>query len=376
MFIRHFLLAYCILLLSLSAFAVHYDPNPEEAAGYRYRKPRTEDLENFAGQNVVVIYRGIHFLPANFNYDERLSFIQESQVHEPMYAPATYELAREGYGSKEYEELDLWGQEIAGLVNRLDDTGECVVEGQTFRSARYAFQQLYSNNAKKFFKELDFPSDDYNIIFEDMDIRANPLLSGSDEVRHPAKYGFGLKNYGSNEPLLPLYDLNGRPQHHTLGKLYGIVLDPAAVEELKPMNVAKAHAEGCLRLHTHQRMNILSEREISIAGYIPEECVVFEMPLQVPSFTGDYPQYYEKKYGLTEKRYNNFKPFFTNADKTPDQRRDKSRKLMESIIKAGQDDKQGVYKNCIVERIPTMFKNALENIDARIGTLNLNYEIE
>jgi hypothetical protein len=375
MFLFRSLLANFIFL-SLNSFGAHYDPNPEEVAGYRYQALRPQNLDNFADEDVIVIYRGIHFLPANFGDAERIEFIQGNQVNEPMYASATYQQAGEIYGSTEYETLDLCGQEISALVNVLDNTGECEVAGQLFTCARYPFHELYSNDATKFLAELAFPSADRNIMFDDMDFTANPLLSCSDRVRHPGKYGFGLKNYGVNQPLLPLYDINGRPRHPILGKLYALVLDAAAIEELKPMNVAEAHRRGFLRLQSHFRKDILSEREISIAGYIPAECVVFEMPLQVPSFAGNYPQYYERKYGLTKTRYNNFKAIFTNAATTPTRRMEKSQELMNGIIKASYEDNKLIYKNCIAKRIPALFEEELGNLDARIGTLNLDYEID
>lgn len=373
----HSFLAYFILFLSLNSFAAHYDPNPEAAADYQYRAPRIQgNLDNFADEDVIVIYRGIHFLPDNFDDAERLAFIQDSQVSEPMYAPAAYAQAGKEYGSKDYRLLNFYGIQISEIVNALDNSDVCVVNGQVFGCARYPFQQLYSNNAKMFFRELAHPSGDYSVVFDGMDFTSNPLLSGSDKARHPAKYGFGLKNYGDHQPLLPLYNISGLPQHSIVGKLYGIVLDAAAVEQLKPLNVAQAHDCEYFKIHDHYSNDILSEREISIAGYIPAECVVFEMPLQVPSFVGDYPHYYERKYGLSKKRFNNFKRAFTSAATTPAERLQKSREVMETIIKAKREDDKLIYKNCIDERIPTMFEEELDQIDARIGTLNLDYEID
>lgn len=371
------LLTYFTLVLSNVGFGVDYDPNPESLVNYHYQSPTIQgDLTNFSGEKVIVLYRGVHFLSDKFNTGQRTQYITDLQVNQPMYSPAAYELGNQPYGGQLHDLLTQKSQEIARIINGLGDQGECTVKNRVYTSPRYAFQELYSNNCVGFFKQLEAPTHDYEPIFNQFDFSKNPLISFSDRIKHPAKYGFGLKNYGTNQVLLPDYDLQGRPKHPILGKLYGIILDEAAVEELKPLNVMKAHHAKELKLHSHFRNDILSEREISIAGFVPEDYVVFEMPLQVPSFTGPYPSYYQKKYGLTKTRYNHLRTLFTNPLTTQEVKDKKSQDLMGGIIEAVRQDNKLIYKNCISPAIPTLFDEALTSIDAKISQLTLTYELE
>src|SRR5262245_44417041 len=120
MFARRILIAYTVLFSGMSTFSAHYDLNPEDVAGYHYQAPTIQgNLDNFADEDVIVLYRGINLLPANFDNASRRDFIATSQVNEPMFAPATYEKAGEEFGSDEYNELEAWGRDIAALIDAL-----------------------------------------------------------------------------------------------------------------------------------------------------------------------------------------------------------------------------------------------------------------
>lgn len=355
-----------------------YDVNPENQLDYVYHKPTIQgDLSNFEDEKVIVVYRGVHCLADKFTSAQRRDFLAESHVNKGMFSSAAYELAGLNYNEHDDPNLLGWAQSIATDINDLDLTDPFTVNGRQFTSQRFAFQQLYSNNCSGFYKQLTSPSTEYKPIFDGFDFTKNPLLSFSDHVKHPGKYGFGIKNFGDNEPLSPAYDLYGRPKHPVLGKLYGVVLDEAAVEELKPLNVAKAHRSNYLSLNTHFRNDILSEREISIAGYVPEECVVFEMPLQVPSFHhARCPTYYKDKYGLSNARYNNYRKLFTSQRTTEATRTTGTTKLMNEIIQATRQDNNLRYKNCIDPLVPDLFEKELGRLGSEICKLTLEYTLE
>lgn len=367
-----------IRLFSNTGYCADYDFNPETQANYLYQAPTIQgNIDNFSNEKVIILYRGVHFLSDKFTQQQRAQYIATSQINKLMYSSAVYELANLGYGDDDpHNLLKDHAQDVAAYINDLDSQGACTIKGKNYSSPRYAFQEIYSNNCAGFYKQLENPTADYEEIFNQFHFTKNPLLSFSDHIKHPEKYGFGLKNYGANQTLSPEYDLNGRPKHPIIGKLYGVILDEAAVEELKPLNVMKAHNTRELKLHNHFRNDILSEREISVAGLVPKEYVVFEMPLSVPSFTGPYPAYYEKKYGLTKTRYNNLHEIFTNPATTPETRNKKTEELISGIIEAKRQDNKFIYQNCISYSIPTLFERELGNIDARISQLTLDYVLE
>lgn len=362
----------------LAVDANNYDLNPEDVPGYVFHSPTIQgDLSNFAGENVVVIYRGVHCLSDKFNAHERRDFLSESHVNKGMFSSAAYELSDLDYNEHDDADLVDSGQSVAEQINGLNDTEPFTVHGRQFVSQRFAFQQLYSNNCAGFYKQLAKPSLEYKPIFDEFNFTKNPLLSFSDHVKHPGKYGYGIKNFGDNVRLSPEYDLQGKPKHPVLGKLYGVVLDEAAVEELQPLNVVAAHHSNYISLSSHFRNDILSEREISIAGYIPQEHVVFEMPLQVPSFHhARCPGYYQRKYGLSNARYNNYRRLFTSPQSTQAAREKGTTKLINEIIQATNQDNNLRYKNCLDPLVPTLFEEELDRLDAKICKLNLDYTLQ
>lgn len=355
-----------------------YDVNPEDQPNYVYHKPKIQgNLSNFADEKVIVLYRGVHCLSDKFSNAARLKFLTESHINKDMYSSAAFELAKVGYNDHDDPALLDHAQAVAESINDLDFTDSITVKNYEFTNQRFAFQQLYSNNCNGFYNQLKAPGPEYIPIFEDFEFTKNPLLSFSDRVKHPGKYGFGIKNFGDSHVLSPEYDSQGRPKHPVLGKLFGVVLDEAAVEELKPLNVAKAHYSDYLSLNNHFRNDILSEREISIAGYVPGENVVFEMPLQVPSFHYDTcPNYYQTKYGLSNARYNNYRKVFRSAQTTGEVRAAKTTKLINEIIEATHQDNNLRYMNCLAPSIPNLFGTELSRQHSKIGNLTLDYTIE
>lgn len=357
-----------------TAYSSIYDPDP--ATGYQYPKTRIQgNLDNFAGEDVVVLFRGVHFLPDQFTEAQSLAYVNSQQVGNGLYSSASYEKANLPYNSNNFEDLKAHSEDVVMDINALYHTDPITIRDRAFSRQRYAFQHLYSNNYQGFHAQMTNPAGEYAPIFENFPYQKNPLLSFSDRIHHPCKYGFGLKNYGAHNPRLPEYNVAGYPRYPYMGKLYGIILDRAAIDEFMPMNVYKAHNAQELILSTHFRNDIFSEREISLPGYVPGENVVFEMPLQAPSFNHAYYPYYEKKYGLTEKRFDNFKTIFTSAGTTNGKRQSKSRELLQGIIESPRQDTKFIYKNCVGYTVNNLFSKALGRIEARMCTLQLDFSM-
>lgn len=354
-----------------------YDPNPELVCGYQYQKPKiTGNIDNFADENVLILHRGINFVTEQFTKDQRLAFIANSQVGRPMFCSAAYELANLNYDSNNLVRLTEKAKIISNTVNELNNDEIITINGMDFSNYRYAFQHLYSNNCLGFFNQLNNPSGAYKRVFKDLPFTKNPHLSFSDEPKHPFKYAGGIKNFGNNTPLLPKYDLNGIPRHPILGKFFSVILDEAAVEEFQPLNVGEAHMCGELKLSTHYTNNILSEGEISVAGYVPAESVVFEMPFEVPNFYGEYKPYYSVKYGLTKTRYNNFSKFFRDPSKSQEDRITKEKDLINGLIKAERQDNKLIYENCLVPKTIRILNDRLRQINTTICELSLEFTID
>ncbi|WP_010303997.1 hypothetical protein [Candidatus Odyssella thessalonicensis] len=371
------------VLLFLSLYfltfnAIGNDINPENQPGYVYHRPIIKgDLSNFQDEKVIILYRGVNCLESKFTPIQRQNFLAENHVNQGMFASAAYELSGLDYNVHDDPDLIEHAQAVAEDINVLNFKAPYTVNGWQFPSKRFALQQLYSNNCLGFYKQLTDPAPAYAPIFDTFGFTKNPILSFSDRIKHPGKYGYGIKNFGLDTPLSAEYDINGKPKHPVLGKLYGVILDEAAVEELQPLNVAKAHHSNYLTLNTHYRNDILSEREIAIAGYIPGEYVVFEMPLQVPSFHhATCPSYYVQKYGLSQVRYRNYRRFFTSPNATLEARKMKETKLISELIQAANQDNNLRYMNCLDPFIPNLFANEFGRLNINIGQLKLDYTIE
>lgn len=297
-------------------------------------------LDQFAGEKVTVIYRGINY-PIKTKQKQDIT-VESLQQTETLYAQEAYRLS--GYNTGDYVDItsiDSQAKKIANTVNALKRTGQY-----------HSFQQAYSNNYDNFFKQW-LPNNKYP--FE-----TNPLLSFSLDFRHTALYACGLKAYHKNVTC-PNYDRNGVPKNPELGKISMVVLDEAAIEELQPYNVQLAHNQGFVKIYSHYSNNILAEKEVSIAGSVPEEYVCGEMIVTAPNFNIDYSKdIHEKCYALSKNRFNNRKGCLydvSKKEKTTD-------KILREMIFSNRKDVGGIYKNSLEIRIPAQINRKLAKIDS------------
>ena len=145
--------------------------------------------------------------------------------------------------------------------------------------------------------------------------KKNPQVSMSEILPPAEKYAAGLKFYGSEiEPLEPEYDETGKPKHPYLGKLFVALISEAKIQELDPYFVVWGHANSRIRINTGYRSDILIEREVAFPGLVPGDCVVLSVPVRVPSFAGEYQPWFQDKYGLSKKVFDNKRIIFQKAD--------------------------------------------------------------
>ena len=295
-------------------------------------------LDQFAGEKVSVLYRGINSAPA------AKDIVVEDIQNKAMYCQEAYRLA----GGFDSTLLDKYAKQVADSVNSLKRN-----------RGYYAFQQAYSNNYEQFMNEY-LPSHS--------PFRQNPMLSFSFDINHPLYYTCGLKGYHKNA-IHPDYE-DGSPKNAELGKFSVIVLDEAAIEELEPCNVPLAHSKGNLKIYSHYANNILAENEVSIPGYVPEECICAEMTVRVPNFDCEYSEDIHKNvYGLTELRFKNRKEALNSEDGLI--REKATAKIIREMIKQKQDAK-GVYKNSLEYRIRERIEKNLEKNDCTLDNTLIN----
>ncbi|MFH1643818.1 MAG: hypothetical protein ABIA74_01455, partial [bacterium] len=263
----------------------------EDEENYKYKGCDNLKISGYQGKRCIVFYRGIHFSPNNFGKQQISKLRRSSEIEKPIFSTATYDLANLNIK----EDINLDDEEILNSLLTVSEELKKQINKLT-KDQRNKFQQLYTNQYNKFHAQLK------NLGFKS---NKNPQVSTSESFRHAGKYAYGQKFIGDGVKLLdPWYDENGKAKHPYLGKIYIILIDSSKIKELDPYFVVYGHANKKIKIFTHFSNNILSEREVSFAGFIPGECVVFEQIIRVPStITGEYKTYYESKYGLSKRSF-------------------------------------------------------------------------
>ena len=267
------------------------DSDSEDEEGYTYRGlPHVTIPDDKKGTTCIVLSRGIHFSPSKFVRRQRSQMRKANDAGKEIFSSAAYDLAGEPLDSKNKEKVKERAIEIRDQIKQLAP------------KARNLFQQIYSNQYDGFHQRLGTDSD--GGIFQQFESDKNPQVSTSEDFVHAGKYASGHKFLGTGvESLDPKYDASGKPRHPYLGKLFAILVSSDQIGELAPYFVVHGHANDDITVSDHFRKNVLSEREVSMPGLIPGDCVVFSVPLRVPSFQGEYKPWYEEKFGITRRSY-------------------------------------------------------------------------
>jgi hypothetical protein len=273
-----------------------YDSDSEDEDGYEYPddRPLYFDEKNIEDNcTAVVLFRGIHFSPSIFNKEERSKARRLREDGMTIFSLVSYDRSKlkctSRYGKGESKDLFEISKNIRSKIIKFGDK-------------RHNFQSAYINKFNKFLERF----------------KGNPLISTSEVFQPGAKYAFGkIVSVPDGKRLKPEYDKNGKPKHPYLGKIYVILVATDDAEKLGAYFVACEHNSKRIKVSSFYAKNYLAAREVSFPGFIPGNCVVFEKPVRVPSFSGSYRKYYEKKYGITKRSFKIIKTKLTA--KKPDQ---------------------------------------------------------
>lgn len=270
-----------------------YWSDSEDEEGYSYKGLSSPKIPAKIGRRCLLLERGIHFSPSLFTKERMSRMKRHDDAGKDHYSAAAFDLTN-----------DVPLGEPGDNVMVLMKAKSCKKFISSLpQSERNTFQQTYSNSDDTFHKKLADPKSEPP--FNRFISKRNPQVSTSEVFRHAIKYALGLKYLGQGrEPLDPAYDAQGKPRHPYLGKLFVFLVDERKVKELDPYFVVQAHANYEITINDYFRKDVLSEREVSIPGFIPGECVVFSIPVRVPSFKGEYKSWYHEKYGISNRIFN------------------------------------------------------------------------
>jgi hypothetical protein len=275
--------------MDMLALENEYQSDSEDEAGYSYGglPALSDELPNGP---VVLLGRGIHF-STSFSKKNISESRRKNEKGVPIYARAAYEC------SEQAQEVE----KIRRLISDLPKEKRCELQEEYVKS--------YSSFLRKFLH--------------------NPLISTSEDLEHAARYAAGLKFNGL---LKPEYDKYGKPKHPYLGKLFVILMPQERVADLDPFFVVASHANGDITIPSYPSKNLLAEREVTFPGLIPGDCVVCSVNVRVPSFKGEYKDYYNKKYGLTSQIYSRRKKRFTKPGRFQFESNECAKTLLKDVI--------------------------------------------
>lgn len=287
-----------------------YDSDSEDEENYIYKPISLEDRkEFFTGKTFLPFFRGLHITKNQFsNREARRKFKRTSQAGKNIYASAVYENAPEKDDPLDLDEKPLTlAKDIQDLMKQMEGLCGIIRNKKLYRNFRDYIQELYTNDYDKFHSFL-MQKDPIFSNAQKTKITKNPFVSSSDLAAHAYKYAYGLKYLGKEAiKIMPEYDVNGRPKHPYLGKIISILIPWDKVKELNPTFVLNLYAENNIWVSTHFSNNILAEREITFPGYVPGQYVLLDIPVRVPSFYKEWKNWHFDKYGLSKKKFDEFK---------------------------------------------------------------------
>lgn len=285
----------------------------------------------------VAFYRGVHFLTNRMNGEQRKRFRQRDDKYRPLVSSSVYDATKlTPMESSKCDDATLVreGQKQRCIIQELKKPQKTLhlnlslPRKKPFTTPYSALQQAYTNSygglhkrlceGKKRQRQLSTlfggePDTDEPIPipfpFDKLESDCPPLVSTSHLPNHAIKYALGQKAFGKgNIPLKPGYRRSsGKPKHPYLGKIYIIILSAPELMDINPAFVLRMHKKREIDANTFYGKNVLSEGEVSFPALIEGEHVKLQKTIRVPSFSGEYKDYYQSKYGLSEMIYSNFK---------------------------------------------------------------------
>lgn len=317
-----------------------HDSDSEDEEGYTYHGlPEVVIPDDKDGTTCIALARGIHFSPSKFTRSERSHMRRVNDAGQEIFSSAAYDLANEPFNSQKKEKIKQKAIKIRNQIKHLK-----------FQS-RNVFQKIYSNQYDGFHKRLGTNSD--GGIFKQFESDKNPQVSTSEDFVHAGKYASGHKFLGTGvESLDPEYDASGKPKHPYLGKLFAILVSSDQIDEIDPYFVVHGHANDYITISNHFSKNVLIEREVSIPGLITGDCVLFSVPLRVPSFQGEYKPWYMQKFGISKRSYLSRQKLLAAGNK------DTVKTLLMDVIlpHCAKKMKEEIAKACAEKNITLVYK--------------------
>lgn len=303
------------------------------------RKRKTINFAENYKDFYVACYRGIHYLPENFTKkSDRKKHRTRFEESKPLYSSTVHTLTRSTFLTDDISDKSSSEKYAEKLKMALDEFRK------SFPDIYNKFHETYTNDHKKFHKLLKNPSDEderdksksqafinYSYFFnrhidkignmlerEDFNFYRlegflrNPYVSFSLDYTEAAKYGLGEKSFhskdGTKAESLPLYyNKDGKPEVVYFGKIYLALFKLEDYFESNPYDVVGQHSLGHINVSTHYAKHVLCENEISFPSFVPENIITHAKPIRIPSFSREYQNYYQKKYGIRKNFYEHVK---------------------------------------------------------------------
>jgi len=266
-----------------------------------------EFLLNCSTKFCLHFYRGISYYTNQWNQPSRRHNKSTDEATRPIFSYAAYKGANikiDDVRIVKTEDMEPSLNHHASLIltkkKELENKANCFWEGwksnRPFLNGLHLFHDIYTNSY-----------DSFQMFLRETEsgINGNPLVSTSENPRHPFNYAMGNKVYQGheNKRLRPRWNVDGRAERPHSGKVYSILIPLEELGSSALVSVPQLNYQG----HISVNNIIISERETSFWGKIDGRYVVEQKVARYPSFDKPYNSKYLKKYGLSKPEYDAFR---------------------------------------------------------------------
>ncbi len=308
------------------------------------RDPEVDSLEvegesiKIKGKSLNVLFcipgfRGVNHMPLRFSDEVRRLYrsreFQGKRVKLPYYSEAAqmsrFDFYRDINGAQVHltetlddenrTVLDANSHQLEELLLKMRDEDYILVKGlsgkiKLFSNYLHFLQHLYSNGiikSQRFLREVLSRQ-----LGPQLPNAYNPFVSESETAEHALRYGFGLKSLYQSAALHAHYHLDGKPAFPYLGEIH---------LSLRGMDVFSSSRERhqIRRLEKMYRVNptmmIGPEMESTGFGWLPAGEVIYSETIKCPNFKGKWKNKYKEKFGLSKKKFNEFKSNILDSDR-------------------------------------------------------------
>lgn len=262
----------------------------------------------------IANYRGVHFYRDQFTPQQRRLYRRDSHLNRITACSAAYELSdnntpahaqftQETQLTENAARLRSWHKDLENIKNP-KASWEKSRDKRIFKTGRQRHQQIYSNIYDRYNRELNTPGTFLHQEAQPLGHTKVPFLSTALGPHHALRYAYGqkapknLKQYR----LRPRFTKTGKTKRPYPGKVFVFLFSPADLLRHDVNHVVSMHAQGDVDIG----YRIVPEGEVSAAGGIEQKNNFFEYAVKIPNFER-YQDFYQKKYGLSKKRFEELK---------------------------------------------------------------------